>query len=349
MDERAFAQAHDHLFKLLLEQPGVAGSLLRERLPAAVAARLAAGGPERVPASFVGEELRETRADRHFRLPLRDGSHPWVHCLIEHKSAPDAHLELQLLGYLAADYAQLAVGAGPHGPLPLIVALVVFHGPSRWAAPRRFSDRLSLDDELRLLALDFPIEVFDVGRFAPADVSANPHLRGGLLLLHHAVCPPAGDRLRLLVSLLEDLRGMSPSFLEAVGSYAFRYFPGIRLEELRMAIMKVMPENEERMLATAAEQLQAESLAVGEAKGIAKGIAIGRAESRAEGIAIGRAEGALLSQRGTLLRLLERRFGTVSSPVRAKVEAASAEQLDEWLDRFLEASSPDELLDQTDR
>jgi predicted transposase YdaD len=333
MDERAFTQAHDHLFKLLLDQPGVAGSLLHERLPGAMRERLAEGEPERVPASFVGEELRETRADRHFRLPLRDGAPPWVHCLVEHKSAPDAHLELQLLGYLAADYAQLAAGTAPHEPLPLVVALVVYHGPSRWLAPRRFSDRLSLDDRLRPLALDFPIEFFDVGRLAPADVSANPHLRGGLLLLHYALCPPAGDLVRLLVSLLEDLRGMAPSFLEAVGTYAFHYFPGLQPEELRMAIMKVMPEHEERMLSTAAEIVYARAHSAG----------------FAEGKVEGNAEGALRSLRRTLLRQLERRFGPVPSSARARVEASSAEQLEDWLDRILEATDLGQLLGQLDR
>ena len=71
-----------------------------------------------------------------------------------------------------------------------------------------------------------------------------------------------------------------------------------------------MPEHEERMLATAAERVYAE----------------------------GKAEGALLGQRRTLLRLLERRFGPVPSPTRARIEAASTEQLEDWLDRILEAT-----------
>jgi hypothetical protein len=126
---------------------------------------------------------------------------------------------------------------------------------------------------------------------------------------------------------------MAPSFLEAVGTYAFHYFPDLQPEELRMAIMKVMPEHEERMLATAAERVYARAYSAG----------------FAEGLAIRRAEGALLGQRRTLLRQLERRFGPVPSPTRARIEAASTEQLEDWLDRILEATDLGQLLGQLDR
>jgi|SRR3954447_23067126 hypothetical protein len=64
---------HDQFFRRLLDQPGAAGALLRERLPAEVAGRLAPGAPELVPGSFVDGELRENRTDRLYRVRTLGG------------------------------------------------------------------------------------------------------------------------------------------------------------------------------------------------------------------------------------------------------------------------------------
>lgn len=61
--------------------------------------------------------------------------------------------------------------------------------------------------------------------------------------------------------------------------------------------------------------------------GIEKGIQQGRAEGRAEG----KAE--------TLLRLLRRRFQTLAPGMEARVLNADGAQLDEWLDRILDAKA----------
>ena len=59
--------------------------------------------------------------------------------------------------------------------------------------------------------------------------------------------------------------------------------------------------------------------------GMEKGILQGRAEGKAEG----KAE--------TLLRLLRRRFQTLTPELEARVLSADSGQLDDWLDRFVDA------------
>ena len=58
-------------------------------------------------------------------------------------------------------------------------------------------------------------------------------------------------------------------------------------------------------------------------------LSIAAKEWKAEGKAEGKAE--------TLLRLLRRRFHTLSPEVEARVLNADGAQLDEWLDRFVDA------------
>jgi Domain of unknown function (DUF4351) len=64
---------------------------------------------------------------------------------------------------------------------------------------------------------------------------------------------------------------------------------------------------------------------------------------RAEGRVEGRAEGEVKGAARTLVRLLTRRFTTVHDEVRARIEAASLEQLDIWSDRVLDAATLDDV------
>ncbi|MGI5861858.1 MAG: Rpn family recombination-promoting nuclease/putative transposase [Myxococcales bacterium] len=98
--------AHDHIFKLLLELPGVARVLLSERLPAALRERLEDEEPQPVPADFVRRALKEIRADLLFRQRLR-GGRACLYTLIEHKSGRDDGVGYQLLGYLSAGWRDL--------------------------------------------------------------------------------------------------------------------------------------------------------------------------------------------------------------------------------------------------
>lgn len=90
---------HDAYFKRLLDQPGTALALLRERLPTAVARRLVDEEPESLPTSFISDELEERRPDRLYRTRTTEGQPILVYTLVEHKSSPDHRTGLQLMGY----------------------------------------------------------------------------------------------------------------------------------------------------------------------------------------------------------------------------------------------------------
>ena len=74
----------------------------------------------------------------------------------------------------------------------------------------------------------------------------------------------------------------------------------------------------------------------GEAKGRAEGEAKGRAEGRVEGEAKGRAEGLLWGAR-LLERLLVAKFGELSNEVKSRLQAASADDIERWAERVLNA------------
>jgi len=63
------------------------------------------------------------------------------------------------------------------------------------------------------------------------------------------------------------------------------------------------------------------------------------AEGEAHGIAMGRVEGLAEGKGKSLMRLLERRFGTLSPDVRERIAGANLDQLDRWFDLAMDADS----------
>ncbi|MGI5860950.1 MAG: Rpn family recombination-promoting nuclease/putative transposase [Myxococcales bacterium] len=315
------AKAHDRLFKLTLELPGVARALLRERLPPAIGAELADGDPRPLPYHLVNERLSEMRPDETFLIPLRGGAS--IFCVIAHKSTLDPDIGFHLLHHFDGIWQSLMAH---YDPLPPIVPLVVYNGQTRWSLPRRFSDGLTAPLAAGL-ALDFPIQVFDLGVGDEMQLSAMPWLRGALRLLRHGVQSPGAEEAKgLLVGILSDLQGAPDSYLEAVRSYVLDRWEELTLQAFDEAMRAVMPDKEARVVSKAARQLLDE----------------GRADGLREGLARGRAEGMA----ATLLRLLERRFGPLPEEVRERAATASVSQLERWIDRSVDASSLSEVFDE---
>ena len=139
--DRPFVQnlpvTHDAFFRALMDEPGVAAALLREHLPAEVAALLAPGAPELLDAHFVAAHLRHSQADRLYKARALTGGEVYIYVLLEHKSAPDPEVGIQLLGYLAEiwrrlDRQRLEQGGAVGSERPPIVPLVIYHGVREW-------------------------------------------------------------------------------------------------------------------------------------------------------------------------------------------------------------------------
>jgi len=64
-----------------------------------------------------------------------------------------------------------------------------------------------------------------------------------------------------------------------------------------------------------------------------------RAEGKLEGKAEGKAGGEVTGRADLLVQLLAARFGIVPKPVRARIAAASSEQLSRWAIRCIDSES----------
>jgi hypothetical protein len=317
-------QRHDQFFQQLLDKPGLAGRLLRERLPPEVVDLLVDEPPELVPGSFVSQRLRGYRTDRLYRTRTRAGRQVLVYALIEHKSKPDPRIGLQLLGYHHQilehwDRTEGKAADGLPRLLPAVVSLVVYHGAAEWTVPLSLSATTDAEAALHPYILDFRYSLADLGRIPDADLSPERILRVGLLILKHGALSRATRK--TLLRLAQEALRLGYDDLVTLVCYLLGDLDGPKGELIRGVLHELLPGEEERIMSVAAEQWKAE----GFHNGMLKGLSEGRAEGRAEGMA------------RILAKQLSRRFGPLPAEIEDRLRTAEADRLEAWSDALLDA------------
>jgi predicted transposase YdaD len=322
---------HDAFFRALMDEPGVAAALLREHLPAEVAALLAPNAPELLDAHFVAAHLRHSQADRLYRARALSGGEVYIYVLLEHKSAPDPEVGVQLLGYLAEiwrrlDRQRLEQGGAVGTERPPIVPLVIYHGAREWNVPLSFGETVAADPALRPYLPNFTYSLLDLGQVPDERLSSQRVARGGLRVLKYSHRPDGQGA--AVLAAVDDLLGSG--ILVSAFIYINWAYDAVDRRAIEGALARAPDEQREAVMSVMAQERE-------------QGRVEGRAEGRAEGEAQGKARGKAEGKAETLLRLLERRFHDVPETYRAQVLAADVEQLDAWIDAVLDAPSVDAI------
>ncbi len=329
---------HDAFFKRLLGTPQAAATFLRERLPPEVAAVLAADPPEPVPGSFVDEDYRPSRSDLLFRMRTVEGDEAFLYALVEHKSDPDPLVAFQLLGYMVRIW-QTWLRERPHTGeplrLPAIIPMVVYHGVKTWTVSTAFPALVRAPAALQPHVPAFNYLLTDLGRIDDAALSADARLQAGLMALKYIFRDDLPEQLvRMLVAQAFDFAIEMLTYVAATRRF-------LNEEAVRAAVRRALPGQEEQIMSTLAEQWELRGIKIGEERGLRlgeeRGLRLGEERGLTKGVAAGKA--------AALMRILTRRFGEPSEPVRAAVLAADPATLDVWIDRALEAPTPEAVFE----
>ncbi len=327
------ANPHDTLFREVFRDPDDARDLVLSALPPRVADALGRAPWVRVGGSFVDPELIECHADLLFETRAAGDDPVLIYVLLEHKSNRDPETPFQLLRYVVRIWERWRADHRT-GLLPPVLPFVLHHGERAWEGAPRLHDRIAfarlpvpLAGWLRDLIPDLGFVLDDLAAATEDDleVRATSALAGLCLrMLQHLprlapdAVPVAIARWQRLIAAVLRQRGQDALVL--LWSYVFHTTevgPADALVRIRPLLRRPL---EESVMSTA-ERLRRE----------------GRAEGHAEGHAQGRAE--------MLLRLIERRFGSLTPDVTARVRAARDDQLERWADALFTAPSLTELLD----
>ena len=315
------AKPHDSLFKLVFWDPDHAACELRHLLPAATRRQIDWSSLKLLESSGVDGEFRQYHADLLFSARLREREE-LVYFIVEHKSTPAPCTPLQLFGYVNRSFELFHDESSKR--LPQVVCVVVYHGAGRWRFGTNTLDATDAvpglwPDPARCLA-NLPFLVDDLTSASAEALRARdmpPLARLALFCLKRA--RPSKDLLAELRPWLKEVRTVfrTPDPTEAHFGL-FRYImettdlPYARfLEFLRAEV----GQPAEELLKTTYQRILEE----GEAKGEAKGMA------------------------AVLLKLLDKRFGTVPQDIVDRVRVSSIEELGQWAERVLSVESLDQV------
>jgi len=250
---------------------------------------------------------------------------------------------VRIMAYVALLYQDLirAGQLGETGYLPPVVPVVLYNGRPRWQAPTDIQALIfPVTGELARYQPRLHYLLLDEGRFEEQALAPLQNLVAALFRLENSRDAAAIQQvLRHLIDWLHapQQAGLRRSFTE----WLRRVLLPSRLPDITIPAMQELQEVDD-MLAERVKEWYAEYERKGLQAGMEKGLEKGLEEGLEKGLEKGRSDEA----RRILSRLMTQRFNELSPAVEARLEAASLEQLELWVDRILDASSPEDLFGQ---
>lgn len=310
----------DASYKLLFSAPEVVRDLVLGFIPDDWLHSLDYSTLEKVPGSYVTDDLRHRADDVIWRVRA-EGEWIYLYLLIEFQSSVDAWMAVRMMSYVGLLYQDL-IRRGevlPGRRLPPVLPIVLYNGESRWKAPT------ALDALLPRVP----------GFLAPL----QPSMR--YLLIDEGACTPeVFTRLpRNLVAAIFQLE--QPHTLEGVQRIVAEVEATTRGPEyatvrrviaiwLRAALRR---NRKSPILLPELDDLQELKIM------LSQRIEKWAKEFEAEGEKKGRMEGRMEGEVRMLERQLTRRFGELPSWIRQRLSSASEAQLEHWSEAVLDAES----------
>ena len=337
---------HDPAYKLLFSRPRMVRDLLDGFAARGWSDALDFDTLTPLPASFVGEDLRQRHGDLVWRVRFRDEDWLYLVLLLEFQATVDPAMAVRMLDYTAMILRCLVADGvlSEHGALPHVLPVVLYNGPRRWTAPVEVADMFAAAGDTP--APHLPSQryyVLDVRRAPAADLPAD-NLVSALVGLERARDASGLDAaLRALSELVraagdEHLRRAFGAWLRARLGASGRLPAGAddplaRLEEAQTMLEETLGE------------WTREWLERGRDEGRAEGIEQGRDEGRAEGIEQGRDEGRA-EERALLCRQAARKFDGAAAEGLAAALAGVTDperlgRVGEWI---IECATAEDLL-----
>ncbi len=306
--------------------PARAAALLRDLLPARIAARVDWSTLAQVAGDRIGELLEERRADLVLSAKVGGRSTYFVF-LLEHRSSPDPRMVLRAIEY-ALVLSNHCLDADPRALIPPVVPVVVHHGAEGWTAARSLRELTGLDDDLaealgpNVLSLELLID--DLVRVSPRDIAArraDALTRLVLGMLRDARSAVSVDELLARwTDLVREVVASDPHLDAAF--LVFRYIAMVRDERLGGVVdaaRRIGPEVEGAAVTLYERLIE---------QGMAQGMAQGKSEGKAE----------------LVTKLLTLRFGPPSTELVARVRGATEAELDAMAERVLGAARIEDVL-----
>jgi hypothetical protein len=255
-------------------------------------------------------------------MHLKSGGDAFAYLLLEHKSSPDEGARLQLLRYIVRLLTNWYEQNGRQLPLPPVLPLLAHQGPGEWTFSCEFADLFGdAPAALRPYLPTFRHALVDLAATPDEVLSTIARLRALLTALKYCRRSELPERLDIILAEAEALEQRD---LILILTYLDKGPVAVSRKKMRQVLSARAHDNEETIMGWITQPY------------FEDGLEQGRVQGRTEG------------QAEWLVRLLEKRFGTLPEHLRARVFDADAQSLDAWLDRVFDAADLQAVFADTD-
>ncbi len=317
---------HDASYKKFFSFPEMVADLIRGFVHGAWVKKLDLSTLERVNGSYVTESLRQRHDDVVWRVRWGD-EWLYVYILIEFQSEVDQYMALRMMTYVGLLYQDLIAQkqTNPDELLPPVLPIVLYNGVSRWQAPTDVHDLIyPLKGGFEPYRPHASYLLIDEGRFKSSELAELKNLVAALFRLEKSRdLETVRSAVANLITWLKqpDQSGL----LRAFTRWIYHVFIKTRYPKVKLPEVENLEEAHTMLSKTVVEwtkQWKQEGLEKGREEGLEKGLEKGR-EMMAR----------------ALVRLLERKFGTLNDEDRRRVLEAKITDLDKWTDRIIDATT----------
>lgn len=311
---------HDRAFKALFSPPDAALPILRASLPPALMDAVDPGSLTPEPTDFVNDELAEDHRDLLFSATIR--GRPVIFYVIEHQTSVDRFMALRLLRYVLKVWDWWLARHPAAKTLPAVVPVVLHQGAKAWDGPRSLAELIDLPADLldsvgrHVPGLDVAIQ--DLGPATKAQLATfpGPPLVRITLCFMRAIADPHEDPLAALDVLEGELKALLAQ-------------PGGRERLIVVLRYTVLARPELDVRAVADEFRRVAGQEAGE-------VVMSTAQELIE-------QGRVAERRELLELQLRAKFKKLDRSVVERLEAASAEDLQAWVLRVVDAKHVDDV------
>lgn len=314
---------HDKFFKETFSNLEVARDFMQNYLPEPVLKIVDLQTLEIQKDSFVDETMKEVFSDMlfHAKINQHDG---YLYFLFEHKSYTSRTVVLQLLNYMVKIWEQKAIKENAR-QIPVIIPMLIYHGKEKWEIGNYLSDLITdyddLPAEVKAMTPNFRYQIYDLSQFSDDDIKGNAQLA-------------------ITISIFRDIfQKNSQEFLETIirAAQAMNELEeketGIQIFETCMRyILNAGPQLSKNQLATVLKQIEQ---TYPEGSEVTMTLAeVLRNEGLEEGRKEGRKEGETEALTKMAVKVLTKKFGSLSQADLAIMESLNITSLELIIEEF---------------
>ena len=313
---------HDEFFKNIMGRVEIARTYIAHYLPADITSRMDLDTLEVDIEGYVDDDLKQYFSDVVATVQLTDGQPSDIYILFEHKSGLGKTTRLQILKYMVLKWLKWSKDPDRfEGYLPIIMAVMVYHGTVKWRYSTAFSDLFRLPSEdFRPFIPSFEYILHDISHVDEQSFKASVDIQIFLMMLKYIFSPELNHKLPEILSLLNDLsdKDRITEYLQIILKYVLT---ATKLDRGRIReAVRDIPKGVETMETTASILRQEgfdEGVLIGESRGIKIGESIGESRGELRGESRGESRGIQIM----LEELLQERFGVIHPMIAEKIKS----------------------------